>query len=109
MLAILGPPTTSSRSYSVPFDDRTTASWQAESWSDGATVQGDAITLHGNNRLYLKDDRDYLRLDLRSQTLRFTVDLSQVRCSCNAAVYLVAMTRGCTPLPAPGDPRTCDS
>ena len=32
-----------------------------------------------------------LPVDLRGQTLRFTIDVSNVPCGCNAALYFVAM------------------
>ena len=51
----------------------------------------------GNSRAYLVEDVQgdwdaYERLDLRGKTMAFTADVSQVSCSCNAALYLVAMS-----------------
>ena len=77
--------------YPVAFDGSATTFFEAESWGDGAQVAGDAITLRGNNRLYLKDVGGYAHIDLRRKTLRFTADVSRVPCSCNAALYLVSM------------------
>ena len=77
--------------YPIAFDGSATTFFEAESWGDGAQVAGDAITLRGNNRLYLKDVGGYAHIDLRGKTLRFTADVSRVPCSCNAALYLVSM------------------
>merc|ERR1719195_152757 len=38
-------------------------------------------------------NEQYLALDLRKKTLRYTVDLSGAGCGCNAALYLVSMGR----------------
>jgi len=64
------------------------------------------LTITGSNRLYLVDDwtttaewsRDwtkvsYTHLPIASKLLRFEVDVSGVDCGCNAAVYLVRMTK----------------
>merc|ERR1719453_195161 len=58
------------------------------------------IILSKDTRGYLIDNIDemswsdvqYKKLDLLGKTLSFGVDLSNVPCGCNAAVYLVAMT-----------------
>jgi hypothetical protein len=55
---------------------------------------GGAVRLAGNSRAYLmraRHGRKYELLDLRGKEMRFTVDVSRVHCSCNAAWYLVAM------------------
>ena len=60
------------------------------------------VSVTGNNRLYLFEDEweagrfgfghlSYQKLFLLGKTLRFTVDLSGVHCSCDASIYLVAM------------------
>ena len=69
--------------------------------------------LIGPRRAYLVNDHtpttwkdhSYARLDLRSNPLSFTLDLSQVPCGCFACVYLVAMKdpseEGIYPAPIP--------
>merc|ERR1719276_658984 len=42
-------------------------------------------------------NEQYLALDLRRKTLRFTVDLSGAGCGCNAALYLVSMRQNTQP------------
>jgi len=50
-------------------------------------------------RVYLMESTSkYLRLpDLRGQTIRFTVDLRQTTCNCNAALYLIEMPSTAVP------------
>ena len=63
-----------------------------------------ALRLDGNSRAFLIANstageagaRDFERVDLRGKTLRMTVDVSHVPCSCNAALYLVRMSKGPT-------------
>ena len=58
-----------------------------------------SLVLKGNVRAYwTMDDTQhtwsnigYKKLDLLGKSLRFTVDVAQVGCACNAALYLVAM------------------
>ena len=62
-------------------------------------VVAGAVRIAGNSQAYLVNDHTpttwkdhgYARLDLRSNPLSFTLDLSQVPCGCFACVYLVAM------------------
>ena len=62
-------------------------------WDSNVGVSMGALQLAGNSRAYLTDPRGrYVKLDLRGKTLRFTVDASNVPCSCNAALYFVSMT-----------------
>ena len=63
-----------------------------------ASSDGTSVKLRGNQRAYLTtgfarswQQVRYEKLRLLSKTLRFTLDVSQVGCGCNAAVYLVAM------------------
>ena len=58
-----------------------------------------ALELMGNTRGYLVQDwhdptAGYASMDLRGKTLRFTVDVSRVPCSTNAALYFVRMESG---------------
>lgn len=73
-------------------------------WQEGRR----AITVTGNNRLYAVEDinvRDwpevrYHKFPVLDKEISFTVDLSQVNCGCNAAIYFVAM-----PAHGSGDPQ----
>ena len=70
-----------------------------EAWSRGISAEGSTLKLRGNNRAFLRADyragsgSHFMRFDLRGKTLKFTVDLSHVPCSTNAALYFVAMER----------------
>ena len=75
----------------------------AEESYNGAegVIQGadTTLTVSGNVRAYWVQDSDqhawssleYVPLDLRGKSLRWTSDMSRVGCACNAALYLVAM------------------
>ena len=69
-----------------------------------------AVRLVDNSRAYLLHDSRhagmYERFDLRGKIMQFTVDVSQVACSCNAALYLVAMTHGYCDIQSRGNPCT---
>ena len=67
------------------------------------------LRMTGNNRAYLVadarggipwDQLKYVRLPLLGGTFAFTADISDVKCNCNAALYLVA-------LPEPGSGGSC--
>ena len=68
---------------------------------------GDALrlVLRGNQRGYLtrRGIAQYEHLRLLGKTLRWTVDVSQVGCGCNAALYLVGMGQ-----PWGSESRYCD-
>ena len=64
-----------------------------------SVVGGSTLRVQGNSRVYLVQDASslrpwsehkYVRLPLLGNTLSFTVDLSNVKCNCNAALYLIA-------------------
>ena len=71
---------------------------------------GWTLSLHGNQRFYLGlhpagewRNAQYDRLRLLGKSLRWTVDVSNVGCGCNAALYLVDM-----PQPDESGSRYCD-
>jgi hypothetical protein len=85
-----------------PFDGSGSSSFIfEESGTQHVTVDasGSMLTITGDNRLYLveRPARDglgwlmqrYERLSLLGKQLTFSMDVSGVGCSCNAAVYLV--------------------
>ena len=60
------------------------------------TAEGDKITLHHNSGSFLATQNelgpmDYYTPNLRGGYLEYTVDLSQAKCGCNNAFYLVKM------------------
>ena len=61
---------------------------------DDAATCGEAAKLTGDTRAYMYTEftraKRFQRFDLRGRTLRFTVDVSRVPCSVNAAFYFVA-------------------
>jgi hypothetical protein len=66
-----------------------------EAWSQSvkATDDGSSLTLAGNGRAYLYVEHSNGRsnpvpINLLGKTLAFTVDVSQVPCSTNAALYV---------------------
>ena len=79
------------------------------SWRDGgfllewesstSTLKGEHMTLRGNQRAFLANKRhgsswdevSYDKVRLLGKTLHFTMDISQVGCGCNAALYLIDM------------------
>ena len=72
----------------------------AENYGGSSSSVDDVLHVKGNNKLYLVQDWlnlldwnvvNYQKLHLLGSILTFTVDLSQVNCDCNAAVYLVQM------------------
>ena len=74
-------------------------------------VSSNNITLSGGGRVYLgKSNLDaitsesFYHVPLLGKRFTFTVDLSRVGCSCNAALYALAMpAHNSSKLPAPGD------
>lgn len=63
----------------------------AEPWSHSVEGGRDgSLTLTGNSRTYLFVGEHLSTFDLRGKTLRFTVDVHDVPCSVNAALYFVA-------------------
>ncbi len=69
------------------------------------------ITLRGGGRVYLADSSSdeitagsFYHVDLLGKRLTYTVDLSHVGCSCNAALYALAMpAHDSSKQPAPGE------
>ena len=84
--------------FRFPFDGSPSAGFAAFSGGDRMeSLPGGGIKMAGNSRAYLVEDvdgdwDDYHRFDLRGKTMSFTADVSRVSCSCNAALYLVAMS-----------------
>ena len=90
-----------------------------ESWSDPKTRvidRGKGIAVTGSSRMFYGRNKhsgstgpkqwmdvEYEHLHLIGKSLSFTIDLSGVRCGCNAAVYLVQMG-----VPAEGSAGYCD-
>jgi hypothetical protein len=78
-----------------------------EEWAEGTvrtTDGGRGLLVRGNSRSFLVradssmhagpvlwTDLSFEKLKLLGQQLAFTIDMSQVGCGCDAAVYLVAM------------------
>ena len=61
-------------------------------------VKDDAVTFHHGARAYLAidsidelDPLNYKKCNLLGKTYEYDIDLSNVGCSCNAAVYLTSM------------------
>ena len=79
--------------------------------STAPRVENGKLTVQGDTRVYLVEDHretewdyhKYVRIDLQSFPLRFTLDLSNVPCGCLACVYLVKMKD-----PAFGQSQYCD-
>ena len=79
----------------------------AEKWgsnlidTSGEPGEDRILNVQGNNRLYAVEDinvRDwpevrFHKFDILNKEITFTVDLSNVACGCNAAIYLVASNR----------------
>jgi hypothetical protein len=85
-----------------PFDGSAGSSFIAEEFgTQRVTVDplGSMLTITGENRLYLVERpasdghgwvmQRYELLNLLGRQLTFSIDVSGVGCSCNAAVYLV--------------------
>ena len=81
------------------------------------SVNGSAITLRGGGRVYLGNSEtisinSYYQMNLLGKRLKFDVDLSQVGCNCNGALYLVQMpayNSGQQPQPGEGGDYYCDA
>jgi hypothetical protein len=77
----------------------TAEKWGTNNVQTESTDEHRTITVRGNNRVYAVEDinvRDwaevrYHKFPILDKQLSFSVDLSGVKCGCNAAVYLVAM------------------
>lgn len=102
------------RLHAFPLPSAPRAGFASELWTNHISTAGGAVTLKGNGRVYAVADATsagvvdavrgadygreawgalrYHRIDLRGKTLRFTVDVSRVACSNNAALYFVSMT-----------------
>ena len=77
--------------------------FHAESWSAGVTQRDDgSVTLVGNSRAYLFDGRSIASFDMRRLTLKFTVDVHEVPCGTNAALYFIGSHDLQTLAPAEG-------
>ena len=75
--------------------------FRAEPWSTSVAPgsDGSSVTLSGNSRAYLFDGRSLSTFDMRQLTLRFTVDVHEVPCGTNAALYFVASRDVITHMP----------
>ena len=65
------------------------------SWSS-ATTNGSTLSFDWNNRMYLSnsatlDTNDYFTPNMLGGSIQYDVDLSEVGCSCNTALYTVLM------------------
>jgi len=94
--------------YSMALD-----TWASGTLTGSSNAGQSTITLQGDSRAYLIGshengslrwaDLKYAKLKLLNKTLRWTVDVSNVGCGCNAALYLVAMSS-----PLPSEANYCD-
>lgn len=62
----------------------------AEPWSHSVRSSAGSLTLTGNSRAYLMLGERLSPFHLLGKTLRFSVDVHDVPCSVNAALYFVA-------------------
>ena len=82
-------------------------------------TNGTSITLHGGGRVYLGSSNSdhlspdaYYQIDLFNKRLTYDVDMSQVGCNCNGALYLVSMpayNSGQQPQPGKDGEYYCDA
>ena len=63
--------------------------FRAESWSQGVQQEDGSVTLSGNSRAYLFEGKEISSFDMRRLTLKFTVDVHEVPCGTNAALYFI--------------------
>eukprot|EP01043_Picozoa_sp_COSAG02_P053706 COSAG02_NODE_5970_length_3901_cov_12.420831_3_plen_353_part_00 len=68
--------------------DRRTLTLAHGTYSNNSTPQGTRIWVSRDGEM---NSNSYVHFSLLGKTLRYTVDLSHVPCSCNAALYWVAM------------------
>ena len=65
-------------------------SWRAETWSKSVVQSDVSVTLSGNARAYFFEGKTLSIFDMRGLTLSFTVDIHEVPCGTNAALYFVS-------------------
>lgn len=87
-------------------------------WSkEYVQVNGTGVTLKGGGRVYLGNSdtlnlQSYYQINLFNKRLTFDVDMSNVGCNCNGALYLVSMpayNSGQQPQPGKNSEYYCDA
>ena len=87
-------------------------------WSQKFTsVNGNSVTLRGGGRVYLGDSsslnmNSFYQMPLLGMRLTFDVDMSNVGCNCNGALYFVTMpayNSGQQPVPGKDGEYYCDA
>ena len=89
----------------------------SDSSRNNTRVSGDSITLSGGGRVYFGDSdtispNSFYEMPLLGKRFAFDVDLSQVGCSCNGALYAVSMpayNSGQQPQPGKDGTYYCDA
>ena len=103
----------------ITVDGQQTTKYVLTTSTDGVTVNGNIITLHGGARVYLGNYPNdtfstncFYQADLFGKRLKVTMDLSEVGCNCNGAIYTVSMpayNSDQKPEPGKGDDFYCDA
>lgn len=89
------------RSFNVYVDGSDLGGYVSEVWANASPgARGTSVIVQGNSRLYAVahvpdvpawEAVEYRRFELLDRAIAFDVDLSNIGCGCNAAVYLVDM------------------
>ena len=103
----------------ITVDGRPTTKYVLTTSTKGVTVSGNTITLHGGARVYLGNYPNdtfstgcFYQADLFGKRLKVNMDLSQVGCNCNGAIYAVSMPAYGSdqrPVPGKGGDYYCDA
>jgi len=79
-------------------DGKSITRYVVSTWPQGATISGTSITLEHNNQIQIANESSnsynsimFQQYQILYKTISYTVDLSNIGCSCNGAFYLVTM------------------